>query len=297
MTERSSSAVLSTPRLWLGPHGPDDAPFLVQLNQDPEVVRYTGDEAFSSVDEAMAVVQSLIEQWQARQLGRLLVVERSSKRPVGWCGLKWSESEQGVDLGFRFLRSVWGRGYATEAGQACLVEADRRGLFVFAKGPSRQCGFDSRAGETRHGVRRGTARCGRVCAFEREFPKIRGVKREGVRSKKGRGLVSTIEALNPDPTKQSTRVDEAKYNVLKSLLLSVVPANAEGVAFGELRDLIKRAATDQPIPEGGSLGMVGHHHEARPRGQGSDRAGTRCVSSTSSPGGADLDPANTRQSS
>ena len=38
---------------------------------------------------------------------------------LGWCGLKRHGDGQ-VDLGYRLLRSAWGRGYATEASKACL---------------------------------------------------------------------------------------------------------------------------------------------------------------------------------
>ncbi|TNE87650.1 MAG: N-acetyltransferase [Deltaproteobacteria bacterium] len=105
---------------------------MLRLNADPEVVRYTGDSAFGALSEAEAVVRALEQQWAEHRLGRLVVVDRVSGERLGWCGLKWHASEAGVDLGFRLLRSVWGLGYATEAGAACLGEADRRGLRVFA---------------------------------------------------------------------------------------------------------------------------------------------------------------------
>ncbi len=93
---------------------------MVELNSDPQVVRYTGDAAFNDDSEAAEVVTALEEQFTANQLGRLLVIERQSARPIGWCGFKWHPDEQGVDLGFRFLREKWGQGFATEAGAACL---------------------------------------------------------------------------------------------------------------------------------------------------------------------------------
>lgn len=115
--------LLTTPRLGLRPHQKDDVSFMISLNADPEVVRYTGDVAFSSPAEAEAVIASLEAQYAARRMGRFLVIERSTGAPVGWCGLRWFPEEAVVDLGYRFLRDRWGRGYATEAAQACVQYA------------------------------------------------------------------------------------------------------------------------------------------------------------------------------
>ena len=115
--------VLETPRLRLRPHLPGDAPFMVRLNANPACVRYTGDRAFGDPSEADAVIAALRLQWAARRMGRLLVEERCSGAPVGWCGLKWHETAGEADLGYRFLEERWGRGYATEASRACIAQA------------------------------------------------------------------------------------------------------------------------------------------------------------------------------
>ena len=112
--------LITTSRLLLRPHEEADVPFMVALNADPEVVRYTGDVAFIDTAEAAAIIASLRRQFAERRLGRLVVIERASGERLGWCGLKWHEDEQGVDLGFRFFRAQWGKGYATESGAACL---------------------------------------------------------------------------------------------------------------------------------------------------------------------------------
>jgi len=127
-------AFLVTERLYLRPHRPDDVPFMMRLNADPEVIRYTGEGALESTEQAEAIIEALQKQFQSRQLGRLVVCERQTGEPLGWCGLKWYEEEGGVDLGYRFLRSAWGKGYATEASKACLRwAATQKGLdYIFA---------------------------------------------------------------------------------------------------------------------------------------------------------------------
>lgn len=110
--------MLSTPRLRLRPHGPEDVTFMIELNSDPEVVRYTCDGPVDAEQAAM-IVASLDRQYREEKIGRFIVLEMEGGRKIGWCGLKRMESGE-IDLGYRFLRSRWGRGYATEAAAACL---------------------------------------------------------------------------------------------------------------------------------------------------------------------------------
>ncbi|WP_434041779.1 MULTISPECIES: GNAT family N-acetyltransferase [Sorangium] len=114
------AAVLSTERLNLRPHRPSDVPFMMDLNSDPEVIRYTGDAAFASEGEARAVVERLAHQHQAFRMGRLVVTSRQTGEKLGWCGLRWHEDIASADLGYRFFRKHWGHGYASEAGAACV---------------------------------------------------------------------------------------------------------------------------------------------------------------------------------
>ncbi|WP_437874814.1 GNAT family N-acetyltransferase [Sorangium sp. So ce513] len=115
-----AAAVLSTERLGLRPHRPSDVPFMMDLNSDPEVIRYTGDPAFASEGEARAVVERLMHQFQAFRMGRFVVTHRQTGEKLGWCGLRWHEDIARADLGYRFFREHWGNGYASEAGAACV---------------------------------------------------------------------------------------------------------------------------------------------------------------------------------
>lgn len=95
-----------------------DAPHFYALNADPEVLRHTGDRPFGSEAEARAFLQGYRE-YTTRGFGRWAVLLKESGEFIGWCGLKYNEEAQ-VDLGFRFYRACWNKGYATEAARASL---------------------------------------------------------------------------------------------------------------------------------------------------------------------------------
>jgi RimJ/RimL family protein N-acetyltransferase len=123
MTETFS---LSTERLVLRPHGIEDVPFFIKLNGDPEVIRYTGDKAFKNTEDAVK-----------KKMGRFAVLEKSTTKKagkkIGWCGLKWLAEANAVELGYRFLQSEWGKGYATEASMASLRVVEKLGMTLAKK--------------------------------------------------------------------------------------------------------------------------------------------------------------------
>lgn len=112
--------MLETPRLILRPGTLADAPNLVILNSDPEVVRYTGDSALQNILEAESIVKErLIPQFNQYKMGRFSAFLKDGTF-IGWCGLKYFPETDEVDLGYRFMKKYWGQGYATESSKACL---------------------------------------------------------------------------------------------------------------------------------------------------------------------------------
>ena len=112
--------LLETERTWLRKLTPDDAVDFYALNLDPEVIRYTGDQPFSNPDEAQKFLQGY-DQYEKYHTGRLAVIEKENQRFIGWCGLKYTPELKEYDLGFRFFRKYWNRGFATETARACLL--------------------------------------------------------------------------------------------------------------------------------------------------------------------------------
>lgn len=100
-----------------------DAAFMMHLNSDPDVIRYTGDSAFNTIQEAAQVMTRLKKQYEFDRTGRFIVELLETGEPIGWCGLRWFPEVSMHDLGYRFLKSQWGQGFATETSKACLEYA------------------------------------------------------------------------------------------------------------------------------------------------------------------------------
>lgn len=116
-----------TQRMSLRPVTPADLDPLVELDSDPEVMRYIsgGEPNPRSVYEAVLLPRMLAYTDEA--YGFFCAFSRDheaadTERFLGWFHLRPSVFEHGLlELGYRLRRDCWGRGLATEGGRV-LVE-------------------------------------------------------------------------------------------------------------------------------------------------------------------------------
>lgn len=111
--------LIETERLRLREMTPNDAGFAFQLNSDEEVIRYTGDKSFNTVDEVRQFLSNY-KDYELHGIGRWGVELKATGELIGWTGLKYLVEEDVVDLGYRFFKKEWNKGYATEASAACI---------------------------------------------------------------------------------------------------------------------------------------------------------------------------------
>jgi len=119
-------AVLETERLVLRRFTGDDVDNLVELDSDPEVMRFITGGRPSSRAEIENVIMPAFLGYDERfgGLGFWAAVERSTGQFVGWFHLRPAEGAgDDVELGYRLRRSVWGKGYATEGSRAMIEKA------------------------------------------------------------------------------------------------------------------------------------------------------------------------------
>jgi RimJ/RimL family protein N-acetyltransferase len=113
--------IVETERLCLREMTEADAHNVYLLNHSRQVTKYLGEPVLTSQDEALEILRSRIfPQYRDYGIGRWAVLLRQHREFIGWCGLKYLPGTNEYDLGFRFLESSWGNGYATEAARAVL---------------------------------------------------------------------------------------------------------------------------------------------------------------------------------
>ena len=121
------AAPLSTARLRLAPFTLEDAPFILELVNDPDWLRYIGDRNVRGLDDARRYLrEGPIASYARNGFGLLRVALAESGEPIGMCGLVRRDTLPGPDLGFAFLPRHRGHGYAREAVESVLRDARER---------------------------------------------------------------------------------------------------------------------------------------------------------------------------
>ena len=115
--------VFETPRLLLRQFTEDDAPFILQLNSDADVIKYLHEPLLTGVEQARKIIVDIILPQYKNHLGRWAIHVKHNNEFIGWCGLKYRPELDEIDLGYRLKKSAWGKGYATEAARHTLDHA------------------------------------------------------------------------------------------------------------------------------------------------------------------------------
>lgn len=124
-----TEAVLETPRLTLRRFSLEDAPFVIELVNDPAWLEHIGDRNVRTLEEAHAYLQKgAMAMYERVGFGMYVVTLKESGEPVGTCGLIQRDGLDDVDIGFAFLPQFRGRGYAFESAAAVLGHARGLGL-------------------------------------------------------------------------------------------------------------------------------------------------------------------------
>jgi len=116
---KMNKIIIETERTFLRHLTTEDAENFYRLNLDNEVLKYTGDKPFESIIAAEIFLKAY-DQYEKYNVGRLAVIDKTENGFIGWCGLKYSQNLNEYDIGFRFFRKYWNKGYATETSKACI---------------------------------------------------------------------------------------------------------------------------------------------------------------------------------
>lgn len=117
---------IETDRLFMRDLVLDDAAGILELDADPDVHLYLGNKPIQTIQEAEANINFIRNQYLENGIGRWAVIEKETGSFIGWSGFKYIRTmvingrTDYYDLGYRFIKKYWGKGYATETAIASL---------------------------------------------------------------------------------------------------------------------------------------------------------------------------------
>lgn len=113
--------ILETKRLALRRLTPEDAPFILELLNDPLFLRFVGDKGVRTLDGARDyIINGPMASYALHGFGLFHVSLKLDGTAIGMCGLLKREALEDVDVGFAYLPQFSGQGYATEAARATI---------------------------------------------------------------------------------------------------------------------------------------------------------------------------------
>lgn len=116
------SKSIETERLYFRELLPTDNEGMFELDSNPEVHTYLGNNPVKTMEEIHTAIAFIREQYITNGIGRWAALLKETGEFIGWAGLKLERNTNGhethYDLGYRFIQKHWGKGYASEAAIA-----------------------------------------------------------------------------------------------------------------------------------------------------------------------------------
>ena len=117
---------LETERMLLRRFTVDDVHYLVDLDSDPEVMRFlTGGKPTPREIIQHDILPAFMNSYEpVTGLGVFAAIEKESGEFLGWFSFRPKDAARlhEVTLGYRLRRAVWGKGYATEGARALIYK-------------------------------------------------------------------------------------------------------------------------------------------------------------------------------
>jgi ribosomal-protein-alanine N-acetyltransferase len=111
-----------TERLILRRLTADDAPFILELLNEPAFLEFIGDKGVRTLDDARHyILTGPVASYDRHGFGLYLVLLKAGEVPIGTCGLLKRDALPDVDIGYALRSAFWGHGYAFEAASAVLA--------------------------------------------------------------------------------------------------------------------------------------------------------------------------------
>lgn len=118
--DKMAEIIWETSRLILRKITDEDKEPLLQILGDPEVMRFS---VHGPDDEAgvLKFIEATKRRYERDGVAQWAVIEKSSGQFIGECGIsvQMVDNQKVYEIGYRFNRQYWGKGFGSEAAIAC----------------------------------------------------------------------------------------------------------------------------------------------------------------------------------
>ena len=119
--------IAQTERLLIRELTIDDAPFILELVNEPAWLAFIGDKGVRSIGDAVNyILNGPVKSYHTNGFGLWMVQLAQENKSIGMCGLIKRDTLEHADIGFAFLAVHNGKGYAYEAATAVLEYAKNK---------------------------------------------------------------------------------------------------------------------------------------------------------------------------
>ena len=113
--------VINTKRLILRKFTLKDAPFMLELLNTPDWLRFIGDRNVHTIEQTeQYLLNGYLKSYETHGFGFYAVMLKETEELIGICGLIKRDTLEDVDIGFAFLPQFMGKGFGFEAASATL---------------------------------------------------------------------------------------------------------------------------------------------------------------------------------
>lgn len=113
--------MFETERLSLRLMDERDVDEIFAMRSDSEIMRFIREP--QSREESINWVKLVSCRWEKDKIGFCALIEKSSQKFVGWCGIWRLQETDELEVGYALGKKFWGKGLATEAARVFLKYA------------------------------------------------------------------------------------------------------------------------------------------------------------------------------
>jgi ribosomal-protein-alanine N-acetyltransferase len=112
--------VITTNRLSLRPFEMSDVDTLHRILSDGDILQYFPDPDAPSKTRVKSIIEKQLDHWSEHGFGWWAVEPLNWHEMIGWCGLRYLDETDEVEVAYLLGRNYWRQGLATEAARASL---------------------------------------------------------------------------------------------------------------------------------------------------------------------------------